>query len=99
MWSHTQEALLAQFRTYLEEISANDDGGEPPVAVDLYTLFGELAALKNEVRIESRQVKGALDQFRGLVEPLQTGNAALQGEIAHLRDSGRYAPLGVRDRR
>ncbi|MBF0399218.1 MAG: nucleotide exchange factor GrpE [Magnetococcales bacterium] len=94
MWSHTQEALLAQFRAYLEAVSANDNGADPPVEVDLYTLFGELAALKNEVRIESRQVKGALDQFRGLVEPLQTGNAALQGEIAHLRDSGRHA---VRD--
>ncbi len=91
MWSPTQEALLAQFRTYLEEMSANDDPPESPEGVDLYTLLGELTALKNEVRIESRQVKGALDQFRGLVEPLQTGQAALQGEIAHWREAGRRA--------
>jgi molecular chaperone GrpE len=92
MLSPTQEALLAQFRTYLEESAA---GHAPPEEeadpIDLYTLLSELAALKNEVRIESRQVKGALDQFRGLVEPLQNGQAALQSEILHLRDAHRHA--------
>ena len=91
MWSPTHEALLAQFRTYLEEISVEEQETAQAVSVDLYTLFGELAALKNEVRIESRQVKGALDQFRGLVEPLQAGQAALQSEITHLRQAERQA--------
>ncbi|MBF0285027.1 MAG: nucleotide exchange factor GrpE [Magnetococcales bacterium] len=81
------DALLDQFRNWLERsgISAppSDLDGE---RVDLYTLFVELAALKNEVRIESRQVKSALDAFRELTEPLQAGQEALKGEIARLRE-------------
>ena len=91
MLSDAQEALLGQFRTYLEEIATGEGPEEPSATVDLYTLLGELTALKNEVRIESRQVKGALDHFRSLVEPLQTGNTALRGEITHLRDVQRQA--------
>lgn len=91
MLSHAQEVLLAQFRTYLEESGVGAQPTESPAPLDLYTLLGELAALKNEVRIESRQVKAALDQFRGLTEPLQTGQAALQSEITHLREAHRHA--------
>lgn len=84
-------ALMMQFRTYLEDEKANNDSGEKGERVDLYTLFGEMSTLKNEVRIESRQVKVALDQFRGLVEPLQVANTTLQGEIGRLRDDNRNA--------
>lgn len=89
MLTPDQEALLNRFRGYLEAGGDQPEGGEE--RVDLYTLFGELAALKNEVRIESRQVKGALDQFRALVEPLQMGHAALQEEIVRLKEEKRLA--------
>ena len=87
-----KESLLDQFRAYLDAV---EEGVDPLVAddvsvsdaqtVDLYSLFVELAALKNEVRIESRQLKTALDQFRGLVDPLQAGYAALQDGIESVR--------------
>ncbi|MBF0260487.1 MAG: nucleotide exchange factor GrpE [Magnetococcales bacterium] len=89
MLSPGQEALLAQFRDYLEQT------GEEPVAdepqVDLYTLFGELAALKNEIRIESRQVKSALEQFRALVDPLRAGHAAMEEKIQRMHEEPRLA--------
>ena len=44
-----QDVMLSQFRTYLEEIAEQIDGQsdeESSKNVDLFTLFGELAALK-----------------------------------------------------
>lgn len=90
-----KETLLDQFRAYLDTLEEEEeeedaweeetDTPDPPQEraeriVDLYALFVELTALKNEIKIESRQVKTALDHFRNLVEPLQAGYAALQGD-------------------
>jgi molecular chaperone GrpE len=76
----TKEAMVGEFRTYLDAVSEADtdtDGGEAP---DLFSLLAELAALKNEVKRESRQVKGALDEFRGLFDTLRETNARLGEE-------------------
>lgn len=87
----TKDALLARFRTYLDCTDDDlDDGpadartGAQPGDVersDLYSLLVELAGLRAEVRSESRLVKEALDQSRSLLEPLRTGNAALQRDL------------------
>lgn len=72
------ETLIAQFRAYL------DGAGEAPEAVpvdDTFSLFAELAALKNEVKREARQVKEALDQFKSVFETLQTSYQALDREL------------------
>lgn len=89
MLTPEQEGLVTQLRSYLEEMNTAPPVVEDGVGVDLFALFGELVALKNEVRIESRQVKGALSQFQALVEPLQSGHAALQNEIERLREDRR----------
>lgn len=60
-----------------------------PEAPDLFTLLAELAALKNEVKLESRQVKGALNEFRALFEALQTSQTRLDEEAKRRRDSER----------
>jgi molecular chaperone GrpE len=89
-----KQALLDQFRDYLESIE------EPPVAAgasgaesDLFTVLVELAAVRNEVRTESRLVKEALDQFRGVFGALQSSQATLEQELkrarAETRDVGR----------
>jgi molecular chaperone GrpE len=77
----SQEQLLSRFRDYLA--SAEDESLEAPAeAPDLFTLLAELAALKNEVKIESRQVKAALEQFRELFEALKQDNARLEQQLA-----------------
>jgi molecular chaperone GrpE len=56
-----KEELVEQFRTYLDSdfsLAATED------EIDRMSLFRELTGLRNEVRIESRQFKGALDDFR-----------------------------------
>jgi molecular chaperone GrpE len=79
----TKEALTAQFRAYLD---AAGDGPLPGAGVraeppqDLFTLLAELAALKNEVKLESRQVKTALDEFRGLFDTLRESQVRLGDE-------------------
>lgn len=62
-----KEELIAQFRAYLESDFTPE---EPGHIIDQMTLFAELAGLKNEVRIESRQLKGALDDFRSVFATL-----------------------------
>jgi molecular chaperone GrpE len=45
---------------------------------DLFSVFVELAGLRNEVRTQSRLVKEALDQFRGVFDTLQASHATLE---------------------
>jgi len=62
--SENREQLVDQFRDYLASHPLEQESER----VDLFRLFTELAALRNEVRLESRQLKKALDQLRdGLV--------------------------------
>jgi molecular chaperone GrpE len=93
-----KETLLDQFRCYLDSIEdapeepreEPDDGG---AEADLFTVFVELAAVRNEVRTESRLVKEALDQFRGVFATLQSSHATLEQELkrvhAEARERGR----------
>lgn len=78
-----KEQLVAQFRTYLD-IAEGADGIDPAEddadAPDLFTLLTELAALKNEVKLESRQFKTALDQFGDLFDTLRDGHTRLAEE-------------------
>lgn len=60
--------------------SASDDQTEEARAPDLYAFFAELAALKNEVKLESRQVKTALEEFRGLFDNLRETSTRLNDE-------------------
>lgn len=79
----TKEALLDRFRSYLEGVG--DDADEPAhrgdEAADLYSVFVEIAALRNEARAQSRLTKEALDQFRGVFETLRGNIAALERQL------------------
>ncbi len=85
-----KEALLDQFRCYLERIEETpepaDASGE---AADLFTVFVELAAMRTELRTESRLVKEALDQFRGVFDTLQSSQATLEQELKRAQAGAR----------
>ena len=70
-----------------------DDGEEPPddpgETADLFSLFVEMAGLRSEVRTESRLVKEALEQFRGVFDLLQASQATLQQELDRARTETR----------
>lgn len=81
----TREGLVARFRDYLATVQEAPPEPAPEIP-DLFSLLAELTALKNEVKIESRQVKTALDEFRGLFDTLQQSNARLDGELGRQRE-------------
>lgn len=88
----TKDALTAQFRAYLDRVDAEEStGADAEPAPDLFTLLSELAALKNEVKLESRQVKTALDEFRALFERLRETNARLTDEQERRCEQSRVA--------
>lgn len=98
----TKESLLDQFREYLETIdTVPDPATETPGddSTDLFSVFVELAALRNEVRTESRLVKDALDRFRDVFDTLRSAHATLERDLQHAhadrrdRDQALLRPL------
>ncbi|MBF0176342.1 MAG: nucleotide exchange factor GrpE [Magnetococcales bacterium] len=77
--------LLEQFRILLDRADAEGHFLQED-APDLQALFVELAALKNEVRIESRQLKAALDQFRQVFDLVDGSQKSLQRELDGARE-------------
>jgi len=85
-----KQALLDRFRGYLD--AAQDDGGpldDLEETADLFSVLVEMAALRSEVRTESRLVKEALEQFRGVFDTLQASQATLQRELDRARTETR----------
>ena len=85
-----KQALIDRFRGYLDMVQ---DGEEPPddpgETADLFSVLVEMAALRSEVRTESRLVKEALEQFRGVFDSLQASQATLQRELDRARTETR----------
>lgn len=83
--------LIEQFSSYLDEADTNMPDGaseatsEEDGQIDLYSLFVELAALRNEVKLESRHVKAAFDEFDTLFATLQSSHERLGKELERNR--------------
>ena len=94
-----KERLLDQFRHYLDSIDTvpvePDVLSEAGAATDLFTVFVELAALRNEVRGEARLVKDALDQFRAVFTTLQSSQATLEQELRRNQTEARERERSV----
>ena len=78
--------LVEQFSAFLQQngkdvLASLEQQNTPQNSVTLYSLFGELAALKNEVKRESMQVKDAVGQFTGLLDTLRENNQQLSVEL------------------
>jgi molecular chaperone GrpE len=82
-----REAGVSQAPDAIEMVADHASHAVTDEARDLFSVFVEIAATRNEVRTQSRIVKDALDQFRAVFETLQSGNLALDRELreAHVR--------------
>lgn len=101
MDAEEKERLINEFRACLEEWdddenNSGDDTGEPPV--DLSLLFAELSILRNEVRIEARQFKTALDDMRALGQLLGEQNERLMRDLERAREAAASAQRQVERR-
>ncbi len=66
------EALIDKFREYLDR--ADYEKRAAPRKLSLSSFYKEMIALKNEIRIESRNVKESLDRFQETSELIEQGN-------------------------
>lgn len=86
----TKQAMLQRFADYLDDAPPTPPNAatetETERAPDLFTLLAETAALKNEVKLESRQVKAALERFSELFDCLRQANTRLEEELARQRE-------------
>jgi len=82
-----KELLINRFRAYLDELpeAAAEQPDSEQRQTDLFSVFTELTALKNEVRLESRQVKTALDEFRAVFATLHTSHEQLNDALERAR--------------
>jgi molecular chaperone GrpE len=89
--SAIKERLRQRFAAYLDgldeqELEAIAETAKASnEASDLASLFVELAALRVEVRTQSRLLKEALDQFRTVFDTLQISHAAMDQELKRVR--------------
>lgn len=75
--------LVEQFRAGLELIDGEfEDDGQ---AIDLRSLLEEMAVLKNEVRLQARQFKAALEELHSFGETLREQNDRLQRDLDRAR--------------
>jgi len=82
-----RERLIEEFTACLDShADSSDEPTEDERAVDLFSLLVEIASLKNEIRIESRQFKGALDEFRRFTDELNTHTRRLERDLDRVRD-------------
>lgn len=92
MDEQTKQRLVTELRGHLDALPETsedldlDDKSRDSREIDLYNLFTELAGLRNEIRLESRQVKRALDEFGGVFSTLEDNSKRLQNELDGRRD-------------
>jgi hypothetical protein len=89
------ERLVEEFRAYLEDAAQLPEPGDawdgeplesPSPAVDLSTLLAEMAVLKNELRLQSRQFKNTLDELRCFGNDLRAHSERLQEDLERARE-------------
>lgn len=87
--AQTKERLIEQFRACLD--GSEDEAADDGEALDLHTLLGEMAALKNEVRLQARQFKAALEQMHALSEMHRENNERLVRDLERSRSQAAEA--------
>ena len=95
MEENKTEELVHRFRAYLEKSGA--EGVQPPEKrLDLFSFYSEITALKNEVRIESKQIKQgftALQETLVRQEEKRAESAAEQQPITEENNELELQPL------
>ncbi len=80
----SKQKLIAKFTEYLETEQVDNNTSQ---STDLFSLFTELAALRNEVKLESRQVKSSLELFKETFATLQDSHKQISAELERCREA------------
>lgn len=86
--SDDKDRLLEEFRACMERCDEEDanEADDEESSVDLFTLLKEMAELKNEVRLESRQYKVMLEELRSFSDGLREQNQRLIHDLERARE-------------
>ncbi len=87
-----KQQLIEQFSAYLD--TAPPCNVTPQDEVDLFSLFTELAGLRSEVRLESRQFRTALDDFRTAFEAIADSTEQINSNLKKIESQGRSGVEG-----
>lgn len=80
-----KEKALDDFSSWLTTLPDSPPGDAPGMeACDMYTLLTEFAALRQEIKLQSRQQRTALRDLELLAERYQSIGEQLEARIAHL---------------
>lgn len=77
--------LIEEFSKFIDSYDLENDhqeNNDTEKIIDLFSLFSELVALKTEVKLESRQIKRAVDEFKKIFELLESNNVLLQKQLS-----------------
>ena len=77
--------LMEEFSKFID--ATDQENHEEEKLIDLFSLFSELAALKAEVKLESRQIKRAVDEFKKIFDLLESNNRLLQKQLSEALDT------------
>lgn len=81
-----KEKLLAQFSDYLDQDAEIQLPPDPAESVDQFSLFAELSALKTQSKQQSREVRGAVEEFKAVFQTLQTSHDLLAKELERRKE-------------
>ncbi len=86
-WQDTKARMLANFSQWLDELDeAPQVIDEKPRMPDLFSFFGELAALKQEINLQSRENRQLSETVKGTTERLEKRLEVSAGNVAHLAE-------------
>lgn len=89
----TKYHLISQFREFLESDTADSldslQSTDQEKPIDLLSLFSELAGLRNEVKLEARQVKSALEDFKSALALAESNQEKLNTELDRYRQEAK----------
>lgn len=87
MDNEQKETLIEEFSAFLDSAgSIADLGRDKADEMDLSTLLRELVALKNEVKIEARQFKSALQDFNAVLDSVNNEKTHLTELLDNSRE-------------
>jgi molecular chaperone GrpE len=81
--------LITEFERLLDLAGEEGESDEPLPEVDLSTLLTEMALLKNEVRLETRQSRATLGELKNLADLLARDRERLQRELEEVGERAR----------
>ncbi len=98
-WELRKAQILAEFKDWLDQLDdePEDDEGDTPEATGLYQVHAEIAALRQELKVQSRNAKSSADKLESLAAELHGSLQDKPDFDGLISDLKRQVPQARRD--